>query len=127
MRARQKGITFIGWIVLLIPVAIVGYAGLRVVPLYLNYMKVARALEQLRDESKGDGPSVGGEQVNVQSLRKSLERRFDIDSVDYPRPDQIGFVRDGKQWFAEARYEDVAPLFSNLSMLVRFEKRVQLN
>ena len=127
MRARQRGITFIGWIVLLVPVALVGYAALRVVPLYLNYMKVSRALEQLRDESKNDGAPGLGEQVNVQSLRKSLERRFDIDSVDYPRPDQIGFVRDGKDWFAEARYEDVAPLFSNLSILVRFDKRVPLN
>ncbi|RYZ64289.1 MAG: DUF4845 domain-containing protein [Proteobacteria bacterium] len=126
MRARQRGITFIGWIVLLVPVAIVGYAGLRVVPLYLNYMKVARALEQLREENKNSVSPVGGEQVNVQAMRKSLQSRFDVDSVDYPRPDQIGFVREGKDWFAEARYEDVAPLFSNLSILVRFEKRVPL-
>jgi len=49
MRHRQRGITFIGWIVLLIPVASVGYAGIRVVPVYLNYMKVAKALEQIND------------------------------------------------------------------------------
>ena len=42
MRQRQRGITFIGWIVLLIPVAIVGYALIRVAPVYLNYMKVAK-------------------------------------------------------------------------------------
>lgn len=121
MRARQRGVTFIGWIVLLIPVAIVGYALIRIVPVYLNYMKVSRALEQIASESKGD------EQPSVQALRSSLEKRFDIDSVSYPKTDQISFVRDGKVWVAETHYEDVTPLFGNVSILLRFDKRVQLN
>ena len=121
MRARQRGITFIGWIVLLAPVALVFYAGLRVVPIYLNYMKVAKALEQIAVESKGE------DQLSVQALRNTLEKRFDIDSVSYPRPDQIAFAREGKSWVAEARYEDVAPLFANISILLRFDKRVTLN
>ena len=121
MRARQRGITFIGWIFLLIPVAIVGYAALRVVPTYLNFMKVSRALEQIGAESKGD------DQVSVQALRNSLEKRFDIDNVTYPKVDQIAFVRDGKSWVAETHYEDVTPLFANASILLRFDKRVTLN
>jgi hypothetical protein len=121
MRARQRGITFIGWIVLLTPVAIVGYAGIRVVPIYLNYMKVTKALEQIASESKGD------EQISVQAVRNSLEKRFDIDSVSYPTASQIAIVREGKSMVAEARYEDVAPLFGNISILLRFDKRVTLN
>jgi hypothetical protein len=121
MRARQRGITFIGWIVLLVPVAIVGYAAIRVTPAYLNYMKVSKALEQTATEYKGD------EQISVQAVRSSLEKRLDIDSVTYPRADQVSIAREGKSLVAEARYEDVAPLFGNLSILVRFDKRVTLN
>ncbi len=121
MRQRQRGVTFIGWIVLLIPVAIVGYALIRVVPVYLNYMKVAKALEQIASESKGD------DQLSVQALRVSLDKHLDIDSVSYPRSDQISFVRDGKTWVAETHYEDVTPLFGNVSILLRFNKRVTLN
>ena len=121
MQARQRGITFIGWIVLLIPVAIVGYAAVRIVPLYLNFMKVSKAIDQTATEAKGD------EQITGQALRNSLDKRFDIDSVSYPRPDQIAFAREGKSWVAEARYEDVAPLFANISILLRFDKRVTLN
>lgn len=121
MRARQRGITFIGWIVLLVPVAIVGYAAIRATPMYLNYMKVSKALEQLATEFKGD------EQLGIQAARSSLEKRLDIDSVTYPRVDQVAIVREGKSLVAEARYEDVAPLFANISLLVRFDKRVTLN
>ena len=38
MRSKQRGITFIGWVLLLTPLAICAYAGIRVAPLYLNYM-----------------------------------------------------------------------------------------
>jgi hypothetical protein len=121
MRARQRGITFIGWIVLLIPVAIVGYTLIRTVPIYLNYMKVSRAMEQIATEAKGD------DQISVQALRNTLEKRFDIDNVTYPKTDQVSFVRDGKSWVAETHYEDVTPLFANVSIMFRFDKRVTLN
>lgn len=121
MRARQRGVTFIGWIVLLVPVAIVGYAGIRVVPIYLNYMKISKALEQVASENKGE------DQLNVQAMRNSLEKHLDIDSVTYPKADQINFVREGKGYVAEARYEDVAPLFGNVSLLLSFDKRVAIN
>lgn len=121
MRQRQRGITFIGWIVLLVPFAIVGYAAIRMTPIYLNYMKVAKAMEQVATDSRGD------EQINVQALRSSLRKHFEIDSVDFPMPEQVAFVRDGKQWVAELRYEDTAPLFGNIGLLVRFDKRVPIS
>ena len=45
---KQRGVTMIGWIFLLVPVAIVLYAGIRVGPEYLNYYKV-------RHGDEGDG------------------------------------------------------------------------
>ena len=121
MRGNQQGITFIGWVVLLVPVAIVAYGGIRLAPVYLNYMKVSKALQEVAAEARDT------ETINTQSLRRGLINRFDIDSVTYPKADQIAFVREGQKWVAEARYEDVAPLFGNLSLLVKFDKRVPLN
>ena len=46
MRTRQAGITFIGWLVILVPIALVGYAAIRLTPVLLNYMKVSQALER---------------------------------------------------------------------------------
>ena len=55
MRNKQRGVTVIGWLILLIPFAIVGYAGIRLLPLYLNYMKVTRTLDQVHGELRGAG------------------------------------------------------------------------
>ena len=117
MRSRQTGITFIGWLFLLTPVALVGYAGIRLVPMYLNYMKVAKALEQTASENKGEGT------LNVDSVRRALDKRFDIDGVTYPEVSSINVTREGSNWVLDADYEDSAPLFADISLVVHFEKR----
>lgn len=120
MRNKQSGITLIGWILLLLPVAIVLYAGIRLAPVYLNYMKVARALEQVAEEYQGD------ESVTAAAVRNSLEKRFDIDSVSFPDVKTLGVFRDGQTWIVQAKYEDEVPYFSQVSLLVKFDKRVEL-
>ncbi len=116
-RHRQRGITFLGWLILLIPIAVVVYAGIRLTPVYLNYMSVARSLEQTASSFSGDGTA-----VTAQAIRNSLERRFEVDSIDFPDVKDITIQRNGASWVIEAKYEDVAPLFANVSILVDFDK-----
>jgi Domain of unknown function (DUF4845) len=120
MRYRQRGVTFIGWLFLLLPIAVVGYAGIRLAPVYLNYMKVARTLEQTAAEFGND------DSVSAQRLRNSIEKRLDIESVSYPTVRDIVVRREGQAWVLQAAYEDVAPLFSNVSLLVTFDRKVEL-
>ena len=116
---RQRGVTFIGWLFLLIPLAVVGYAGIRVVPIYLNYMRVARSLDQTASAMEG------GSAVDRQSILNSLSRHFEVDSIDFPDVKDITIQRNGAAWVIEAKYEDVAPLFANVSLVIDFDKVVQ--
>ena len=88
MRTRQRGVTVIGWIILMIPFAIVGYAGIRLAPVYLNYMKVVRAL----DEVAGDPD---GASMTPETIRMKIDRHFEIDMVDYPTAKDMKITRDG--------------------------------
>jgi hypothetical protein len=119
MRNRQRGITFIGWLVLLLPLAVVVYGGIRLAPVYLNYTKVARALERTAVDFQGTT-------VNPQLIRNSLEKRLDIEMVDFPTVKEVVIRREGQAWVLETSYEDEAPLFSNVSLLVACSKRVEL-
>lgn len=120
MRKSQRGVTFIGWVVLLAPLAVLVYAGIRLTPIYMNYFRVVRALDQLASESKNES------QINPTAVRASLEKRFDVQYVDHPAPKDIDVHRDGEHWVAIADYEDVAPLIGNVSILVQFTKQVEL-
>ncbi len=120
MRQSQRGITLIGWLVLLVPIAIVGYAGIRLVPIYLNYQRVSSALVQVGQEAKA------GDAGSAQALRNSLEKRFDIESIEHPTARDIDIHRDGDHWVASVDYEDLAPMFGNVSLLVQFHKQVDM-
>src|ERR1700740_330483 len=119
MRNRQKGVTAIGWLFLLTPLAIVIYAGIRLAPVYLNYMKVAKAMEQSVSEFKGGGSG-------IDSIRISIDRKFEIDMGKYPTAKEMKIVKDGAGWVVECQYDDDAPLFANLSLHVTFDKKVRI-
>ena len=119
MRKHQRGITAIGWLILMIPVAIVFYAGIRVSPLYLNYMKVVHSLDAIASEVSNEGQTADG-------IRNQIGKHFQIESVDYPDKKDLKITRVNNVWQIEASYDDQSPLFSNIAILITFDKIVKL-
>jgi hypothetical protein len=118
---KQRGVTMIGWIFLLTPVAIVLYAAIRVTPEYLNYYKVVTALKETATQLKSD------ETLSPQTISNSLGKRFDTGYIDKPDYTEI-LVRKGEAgWEMEADYETVVPLFGNLNLLLVFKETVVIN
>jgi hypothetical protein len=120
MRQRQRGITFLGWLVLLIPVAIVGYVVIRATPAYLGFMKVTRALSQVAQEYGASGGTTR------ELIRSSIQKRFDVDYVDKLKAKDLTITKTGDGWVIEASYEDVIPLAYNASLLLQFDKSVTI-
>ena len=120
MRRNERGITLIGWLLLLVPLAIVACAGIRLTPVYLNCRKITRTLESMRSEVKAD------EGENQITIRNTLNKHLDIEGVTFPTEKEFTIHRDGKGWTVETSYEDVAPLFGNVSLLMKFNKSVTI-
>ena len=118
MIRRQRGVTFIGWLFLLIPVAVLVYVGIRLVPIYLNYMRVAHSVEQTATEMKADDVAT----LTPLLIRATLSKHFDIESITFPDVKDVTVTRDGTGWTIEAKFEDTAPMFGNISMVVDFDK-----
>jgi ribosomal protein L11 len=117
MRFRQRGVTFIGWLFLLAPLVVVGYAGVRLAPVYLNYMKVVRALNLVASDAAGN--------ADPRAIRTTIDKHFEIDMVDYPTSKDIKVTKSAAGgWDVEASYDDEAPLFANISLHVVFDKIV---
>ena len=120
MRKHQNGITLIGWTVLLLPMAIVGYAAIRLIPAYLNHMSVARTLTQVAREH------AGSTDVNAAALRLSLAKRFDIEAITRPTVDDLLIQREDGIWVLEAEYDVSVPLMAGISINVAFDNRVEV-
>ncbi|HEY4340833.1 MAG TPA: DUF4845 domain-containing protein [Steroidobacteraceae bacterium] len=118
MIRRQRGVTFIGWLFLLVPVAVLGYVAIRLAPIYLNYMRVAHSVQQAAIELKNDDVAT----LTPLLIRAAIARHFDIESITFPDVKDVTVMRDGSGWVIEAKFEDSAPIFGNISLVVDFDK-----
>lgn len=117
---KQRGVTMIGWVILLVPMAIVLYAGIRVGPEYFNYYKVVTAMKETAKALESD------ETLSPQSIRDAIEKRFDTGYVDNPKPADIEVAKVDGGWDMTAAYESEVPMFGNLFLLVDFNKTVKI-
>lgn len=120
MQHRQRGMTFLGIAVVVVVVGAWVYAGIRLVPKYLEYVKVAATLEKVRDEYASNPESTEF------MLRKAVERHFDIEMVTVIDSNDIEITRDGGTFLLRAAYQDTVPLVANVSFLVDFDKTVEV-
>jgi hypothetical protein len=118
-RRRQRGMTFIGLLCIVGLVGLIGYAGLQLVPLYLNYMKVAKSLDATGAEFKGENPDPG-------AIRRSLEKHWQIDSIDSPEVKEVEIVKGENGIALHVSYDDAAPYIANVSLKVHFDKTVKM-
>jgi hypothetical protein len=115
---RQAGITAIGFLILAALFGIVGFAGLRLVPMYIQRFTLSKVLDDVQHELDGQGATSAG-------IRSALGRRFDIEGIDLPSDDvKISQVRDGYQ--VQIQYENRAHYIADIWLVVVFDKQVQI-
>lgn len=120
MRHRQLGMTFLGGLVLLVVVGSWVYVGIRLTPVYLNYMKVASTLEKVRDEYAANPATTDF------MIRKAIERHWDIEMISGIDYKDVQVKRLGDAFAMRADYEEQIHLVANVSLLVQFDKTVEV-
>jgi hypothetical protein len=115
---KQRGVTAIGWIFLLSPMALTIYAGIRVTPVYLNYWRVVEAMNKTAAELKTE------ETLSPQAIRSALAKRFDVGYVAGMTENDIQIRKGDTGWEMTCEYEGEAPLISNVSFVMKFNKTV---
>jgi Domain of unknown function (DUF4845) len=119
MRNHQQGMTFIGLLFVLALVGVVVYAGIRLAPLYLNYLKIARTMDSVATEVKGENPDPA-------EIRNLLSRHFNIEDPTGVTEKDIEITRDDSGVQMHVAYDDAAPYVANVSLSVHFEKTVKV-
>ncbi len=119
MRQHQQGMTFIGLLCILALAGVVVYAGVRLAPVYLNYMKIARTLEAVATEVKGENP-------DPQAIRNLIDRHFNIEDPTGVAVKDIEITRDESGVEMHVAYDDVVPYVGNVSLAVHFDKTVKV-
>lgn len=112
MRARQGGMTLIGFLFVLAAALFVAYIGMKLVPVYLNHYSVVSVLKAMAEEPGAANMSEG-------RIRDLLSRKFTTSYVSYIQPKDVKIVRgNGTRLIAD--YEVRVTLIGNLDAVASF-------
>ena len=114
---HQRGMTAIGWLLVLVIIGFFVLLALRMVPAYLDYYKVVSTLDGLESESGFSNPG---------EIRRLLERRFEISFVDAITPQDVEIKSKGNNYIVTAAYEKSEHIVGNVYVVMDFEKTVEV-
>ena len=114
---HQKGVTAIGWLIILGLIGFFTLLTLKMLPSYLEYYKISSTLETLAKDSGFESP---------EEIRDKAERRFDISYVHTITHKDLVVKPYGQSWLVAAKYESRVHLFYNVSVVMDFNKQVKV-
>lgn len=116
---HQRGMTAIGWLLVLGLIAFFTLITLRLVPLYLEYSKVASVFESLTNE-----PGIGAKSRSA--VISLVTKRFDINDVRKVSPKLLKISKDKGVTRISIQYERREHLMSNIDVVASFSKQVEV-
>ena len=116
-KRQQAGMTTLGLIILVLFVGLFAFAGIRLTPVYLNYMKVVGVVD-------GVGKEFDGANASRSAIRTSISRRFDIESVSIITAKDVKETTVDGGCEVAATYSHKSPFIANIYFVVDFDKRV---
>jgi hypothetical protein len=114
---KQRGATFLGMLTIGSILGLALYAGIRLVPLYLDNMAVNRALNDVAKSLQGSSPTPS-------AIRSALNARWTTDYISSVTVEDIEItpVKNGMEM--RAAYDGRAPFVANIYFVVEFDKAV---
>lgn len=112
---RQAGVTTLGFIFLGMIIGLIAFGAIRLTPVYLNYMKVVGVIDGVFNEFDGQAPTRA-------SIRSSVSRRFDVESVSVITYRDVEITQVDGGFEVAAVYDHTSPFIGNISFTVHFDK-----
>jgi hypothetical protein len=119
MRNTQRGITLLGFIIVLAVVGLFAYVGMKLFPMYSEYYSVRSAMKGLASE-----PGIAN--TDPRKIQDLFFRRLYISYSENVKPEHVKIKRVGAGWQMDVKYEVRKPLIANLDVVGKFESTQML-
>lgn len=110
----QQGLGWFGLLFVFGIIALGAIVTVKCVPLYLNQMKVAKAVNGVAND-----PEMAG--MEAIQIRNRLQRYWDIEDITRITPKDIKILRDERGRTLVYDYEAKTNLFYNISIAIQFQ------
>ncbi|MDH5395728.1 MAG: DUF4845 domain-containing protein [Gammaproteobacteria bacterium] len=119
LKNKQKGLTGVSIMFLLIIIAFVALTFLKIMPVYFDSFKVGDVVKSLKDE-RGLGEKPNSEITNM------ILKRLDVNMVSDVSKDNVFIEKVKGSVLIDVEYEVRKPMFGNLDVIISFKKSVEV-
>lgn len=116
---RQRGLTLLGFLIVLIVVAFFGLILMKLFPVYSEWYAVRKSLSALQQE-----PGIASR--TPEQVRELINRKWYISYVKTPTQKNVKVTKRGGQYIVQVAYERRGNLLYNLDYIAVFDKSVSL-
>lgn len=113
MRARQRGITLLGLIVGSFVLVFVALLVMRLLPSYIEYFTIKKAVVSISNETRG-------REGSANDVRRAFDARQAIDDFKAIKASDLEITRQGNSFQIVAAYRKEIPLFANIGIYIDF-------
>jgi len=116
---RERGMTAIGWLIVLLLIAFFALLGMKIGPIYLENYTIKTVVASLKQE-----PLIT--QKSASQVKTMVMRRLDINGVYDIKSDHVSVKKTPGVTTVEIRYKVQKPLIGNLDVIATFAEKVEL-
>jgi|SRR5690606_15367905 hypothetical protein len=110
---NQRGMTFIGTVLMIAGIVFVAVIGMKMVPAYLEFMSVKKALNNIAAQP-------GFREMTNKDIYESFSKTAAIDDIDSITAKELIITQSDLGPVVIAEYQVVVPLMGNVSALLDF-------
>jgi hypothetical protein len=118
--SSQRGITFLGFVLLMVLIGFFALLGVKLIPIYLDHYKVLSVLKSLEHDK--DLPSRSRDEI-----LRTFEKRWDIDMIDSVTKDDVIITKDMRHIKVQIAYDVTKPILGNVDALVHFDDYIEVD
>jgi len=110
---KQRGMTFIGLVLMIAGIVFVAVIGMKMVPAYLEFMSVKKALNNIATQPEFN-------EMTNKDIYESFSKTAAIDDIDSITAKELIITQSDLGPVVIAEYQVVVPLMGNVSALIDF-------
>jgi hypothetical protein len=118
-KMNQAGLSAIGLIIILLIIAFITMAALKLAPIYYENFKVNSVIKSLNEEQ-------GITDMSHMEINTLISRRFIIDNIDRVKPKDIKVAYGKNRLLINVDYEIRENFFANVDIVVVFNDKYEI-
>jgi len=116
----QKGMSLLGWLVVLAIVAFVASAAFKIIPHYMDYFAIEKSIQSVETDK-------AAEVRTVPEFYSYVNKALMLNNIrDLNLEDALDVKLENNEFRAHLKYEKREPLVQNIDLVVKFDKEYRV-